>query len=320
MAKIQYLKNKDGDIVFPVTHERSVKGSDGVLLERKLTDLWNAISDSSSYSVISESNYNRLVSLDDVDPYRWYFVKFDDSDDLNGIYIGTICAAKYSEKDGGVSFGDHGKSAYELAQDEGFEGTIQEWLNSLVGPAGITSVEVSSDNEGAEGNPTVTRTFQNGVLSIHFSGIKGRTGTRGPAGVNEVAIGVDDLPGQARAVATLDDGILSIYFYGLKGDTGEPGTNNAEILVVNALPQTPSTDTLNKVYWVRNSQTGYYDQYVTQRVGNELSWVQMGSTEIDLSDYVRKDSEVWLTREEFDALEIKDTTVTYNIYEVVSDV
>ncbi len=323
MAKIQYLKNGDGDIIFPVTHERSVKDVNGVLLETKLGNIWDAINNTSGYSVISSSDYEGLISSGNIEPFRWYFVHFDGASELAGIYIGSICAAKYSEKDGGVSFGDHGKSAYELAVDGGFSGTIQEWLDSLVGadgPVGVTSIDVSSDGEGSEGEPRVTSTFEDGVLSIHFSGIKGKTGNRGATGVENVVVGVDDLPGQARAVATVNDGVLSIYFYGLKGDIGEPGRNNAEVVIVNELPQPPSANTINKVYWVMNNQTGYYDQYVTQRVGDQWSWVQMGSTEIDLSDYVRKDSEVWLTREEFDALEIKDTTVTYNIYEVVSDV
>lgn len=323
MAKIQYLKDGDGSIVFPVTHERAVKDRNGMLLETKLENIWNAITSVSGYSVVSLSNYNRLVSSDAIEPFRWYFVQFDGSDELAGIYIGNICAAKYSEKDGGVSFGDHGKSAYELAIDEGFVGTLQDWLDSLTGPPGspgVTSVEVSSDNEGADGSPVVTKTFTNGVLSIHFSGIKGRTGTRGPAGVEEVTVNVDDLPGQARAVANVLDGVLTISFYGLKGDVGDPGMNNAEVYIVNELPQPPSDRTLNKVYWVYNNSTGYYDQYVTQRLADNWDWVQMGSTEIDLADYVRKDSEVWLTREEFDAIPVKDTTVTYNIYEIVSDV
>lgn len=38
MAKIQYLKNEDV-IVYPVTHERAVRDSNGVLLENKLKNL-----------------------------------------------------------------------------------------------------------------------------------------------------------------------------------------------------------------------------------------------------------------------------------------
>ena len=39
---------------------------------------------------------------------------------------------------GGGSAGANGKSAYEIAVDNGFSGTEQEWLASLVGPSGET--------------------------------------------------------------------------------------------------------------------------------------------------------------------------------------
>lgn len=324
MAKIAYLGDSDG-IVFPVTHERAVKGADGELLESKLYKINNAILSSSKYQVISQRDYDALVDTGNVDPYKWYFVNDDYTDRLRAIYLGSILATSRNDAagEGEVVFGINGKSAYELAIDEGFVGTIQEWFDSLIGergPAGVDSIVATSDNEGSEGDPSVTTTFEDGVLSIHFSGIKGKTGTRGPAGVETVNVNVDDLPGQARAVANVSDGVLTISFYGLKGDVGDPGMNNAEVYIVEELPQPPSDRTLNKVYWVYNNETGYYDQYVTQRLADHWAWVQMGSTQIDLADYVRKDSEVWLTREEFDALPVKDVTVTYNIYEVVSDV
>lgn len=322
MAKIQYLRNGDGDIVFPVTHERAIKDKDGNLLEDKLNALYNAISDTSGYIVTDVSGYATLRSLGHIDQHKWYFVSDDDNGELRSIYIGYICAASYNARLGVVTFGDTAKSAYDLAQDEGFTGTLQEWLNSLVGPpgpAGVDDINVSVDGD-ASLDPTVTTDFTDGVLSIHFSNLKGRTGTRGPAGVETAQVTVDALSGNPRAVADVNDGVLTISFYGLKGEQGIPGTNNAETIIVDALPQPPTDRTLNKVYWVMNSETGYYDQYVTQRLGDSWTWVRLGSTEIDLADYVRKDSEVWLTREEFDALPVKDLSVTYNIYEMASDV
>lgn len=37
--------------------------------------------------------------------------------------------------------GANGKSAYELAVENGYKGTMQEWLNSLIGPSGKTPVK-----------------------------------------------------------------------------------------------------------------------------------------------------------------------------------
>ena len=55
---------------------------------------------------------------------------------------------------GGGQAGENGKSAYELAVENGFTGTVEEWLLSLVGPAGVgengkSAYEVYCDsNEG----------------------------------------------------------------------------------------------------------------------------------------------------------------------------
>ena len=48
--------------------------------------------------------------------------------------------------------GDEGKSAYQVAVDNGFEGTVAEWLASLVGAPGKSAYQVAVDNgfEGTE--------------------------------------------------------------------------------------------------------------------------------------------------------------------------
>ena len=48
-------------------------------------------------------------------------------------------AKKYTDKSiAGAEGALSGKSAYEIAVDNGFEGTEKEWLDSLVGVSGIT--------------------------------------------------------------------------------------------------------------------------------------------------------------------------------------
>jgi hypothetical protein len=44
-----------------------------------------------------------------------------------------------------------GKSAYELAVDNGFEGTEQEWLASLKGPQGIQGEQGPKGETGETG-------------------------------------------------------------------------------------------------------------------------------------------------------------------------
>lgn len=97
-----------------------------------------------------------------------------------------------------VNRGPRGYSAYEIAVQDGFEGTEEEWLLSLqgeegpegpqgeqgiqgeTGPAGVTSAEVSVD--GTSGEPSAQATVENGVLNIQFSGLKGEQGPAGPQG------------------------------------------------------------------------------------------------------------------------------------------
>ncbi|AXH66314.1 hypothetical protein SEA_SATIS_155 [Streptomyces phage Satis] len=56
--------------------------------------------------------------------------------------------------DGGGGGGADGKSAYEVAVEEGFTGTVDEWLASLVGepgPQGIQGVPGADGEDGAQG-------------------------------------------------------------------------------------------------------------------------------------------------------------------------
>ena len=80
-----------------------------------------------------------------------------------------------------------------------------------------------------------------------------------------------------------------------------------------------SSSTQNKVYLVGNEDDETKLQYMTSFDGTNYSWVLMGSTDIDLSEYQRKDDEVWLTEDEFAALAVKDPTKTYNVYEEVNE-
>ena len=81
------------------------------------------------------------------------------------------------ELGGGSGSGAAGKSAYEIAVDNGFVGTETEWLESLNGKQGATftpyvssSGELSWTNDGDKKNPATVN-------------IKGSKGDRGDSGV-----------------------------------------------------------------------------------------------------------------------------------------
>lgn len=82
--------------------------------------------------------------------------------------ITTLALAKaYTDEVAGSGVkGDPGKSAYQIAVENGFQGTEQEWLDSLIGPTG------PKGDKGDQGLP--------GIQGIQ--GPKGETGPQGPKG------------------------------------------------------------------------------------------------------------------------------------------
>ena len=82
MAKIQYLKDSEGSIVFPVTHERAVKDRNGVLLEDKLKAMM-------MYRNIYLADYEDLVDRELCDLHTFYFVFDNTTGDLLKICIGN---------------------------------------------------------------------------------------------------------------------------------------------------------------------------------------------------------------------------------------
>ncbi|MFB7043734.1 hypothetical protein ACFCY4_36405, partial [Streptomyces sp. NPDC056294] len=76
---------------------------------------------------------------------------------------------------GGGTTGLDGASAYEIAVEQGYEGTVEEWLASLVGPEGPQGGPGPTGQAGAAG-PAGPEGAQGPV------GAAGPTGPQGPAG------------------------------------------------------------------------------------------------------------------------------------------
>lgn len=85
--------------------------------------------------------------------------------------------------------GPRGYSAYEIAVNNGFEGTEEEWLASLKGDTGETGAT------GAKGDtPLITATKENGVTTICVDGKHIATvndGTNGTDGVTVTNVTAD---------------------------------------------------------------------------------------------------------------------------------
>lgn len=132
-----------------------------------------------------------------------------------------------------------GESAYELAVANGFVGTEQEWLDSLVGPTGpqgpqgIQGVEGPAGPQGEQGltgpqGPQGIQGIQGATGPVGPQGIQGETGPVGPEGPQgvqgpsgddayEVAVAEGFVGTRVEWLASLEGP------QGPKGDTGDAG-------------------------------------------------------------------------------------------------
>lgn len=117
--------------------------------------------------------------------------------------------------------GEDGKSAYQIAVENGFEGTEEEWLESLQGPPGKDGAPGPVGPPGADG--------KNGEPGPQ--GSPGRDGEQGPPG-QPGKDGADGAPGPAGADGksayqiAVDNGYTGTeaeWLVSLKGEPGTPG-------------------------------------------------------------------------------------------------
>lgn len=94
--------------------------------------------------------------------------------------ITTLALAKaYTDEVAGSGVkGDPGKSAYEIAVEQGFTGTEQEWLSSLKGPKGDQGEQGVQGEQGIQG-PTGEKGDVGPVGPAGEQGPKGDTGAPG---------------------------------------------------------------------------------------------------------------------------------------------
>ena len=132
--------------------------------------------------------------------------------------------------------GDPGDSAYQIALNNGFTGTQQEWLNTLKGPKGDTGPQGQVGPTGLQGRPgtdgkdgssayqiAVANGFQgteqDWLNSLHggAKGDKGDKGDRGQDGKSAYQVAIEH-----GFTGSQEEWLASLK--GEKGDKGDPGT------------------------------------------------------------------------------------------------
>lgn len=126
----------------------------------------------------------------------------------------------------GTGSGADGKSAYEIAVENGFEGTEEEWLASLKGEDGAdgtngASVTVISVERSPEDGGENVVTFSDGTTLTVLNGTKGSRGLQGASiTVSQVGESVDD---GGENIVKFSDGTILTVKNGSKGSQGEQG-------------------------------------------------------------------------------------------------
>ena len=121
--------------------------------------------------------------------------------------------------------GDNGKSAYELAKENGFAGTVAEWLASLKGLQGYKGdkgdkgLQGDTGEQGLKGD-TGEQGLKGDVGAQGLKGEKGDTGVQGIKG-DTGAQGIKGDTGEQGPKGETGE-------QGLKGDTGEKGDTGAQ--------------------------------------------------------------------------------------------
>ncbi|WP_295218394.1 hypothetical protein [Ruminococcus sp.] len=173
----------------------------------------------------------------------------------------TQLLKKISEK------GKDGKSAYEIAVENGFVGTETEWLESLKGIDGKDGINGKDGADGAPGQ----------------DGIDGQNGADGHDGVN----GIDGKSAYEIAVANGFIGTESEWLESLQGKDGRDGVDGKD--------GTDGTDGKSAyIIAVEHGFTGTETEWLTSLKGADGKDGADGqpgkdASEVDLSNYATKD-------------------------------
>ena len=113
--------------------------------------------------------------------------------------------------------GQDGASAYELALAAGFDGSLQDWLASLVGPQGDPGQDGAPGEDGAPGRDGVDG--QDGA-----PGVPGADGADGLTPTFTVGTVTTGAPGTDAEVAVTGGPDYELSFTIPRGAQGDPGT------------------------------------------------------------------------------------------------
>lgn len=119
---------------------------------------------------------------------KWLSDEIDEKANSNDVYTKAESDAKFALIGAGGTSGANGLSAYELAVQNGYEGTVTEWLASLQGQDGVDGVnglDGTNGLDGVDGLSAYQIAQNNGFVGTEeewLASLKGETGETGATG------------------------------------------------------------------------------------------------------------------------------------------
>ncbi|MDT0553971.1 hypothetical protein RM519_11985, partial [Urechidicola sp. P050] len=235
--RITILQGSDsGSIVYTETHVKNTNANGLVTLE-----------------IGTGTTLNEFSAIDWSDGP--YFIR-NETDPLGGVsytIVGTsellsVPYALFALNGGGAGTdGADGKSAYEVAVENGFAGTEADWLLSLQGADGADGNDGTDGTNGADGKSAYEVAVDDGFVGDETAwlaslqgadgtnGTDGATGPQGPQGDPGVdgadgADGSNGIDGKSAYQIAVDDGFIgdeTAWLASLQGPDGTNGTDGA---------------------------------------------------------------------------------------------
>lgn len=221
----------------------------------------------------------------------------------NNKLVGTLSSGGTVIGGVGTVFGKDGKSAYEIAVKNGFEGTEAEWIASLHGVSGrpgvgIAKVEQVATSDMDSGTNVMQITLTDGTRQTflvkngskgsqgdaftysdftdeQLAALKGEKGDKGDRGISGVYVGTDDMPDDCN-VQVDPEGIVTdlselendIFMY-----VDEQVELNAKIIDIGYFD---SLEELRRLVF-SNLQLGKTYQFVLYDTENKINGIFIGS-------------------------------------------
>lgn len=170
---------------------------------------------------------------------KWLSDKIDEKANSNDVYTKAESDAKFALIGAGGTSGANGLSAYELAVQNGYEGTVTEWLASLQGQDGVDGVN------GLDGLSAYQIALNNGFVGTEEEWLASLHGADGTS----ASVTADDVLAKIKTVDGANSGLDADTLDGLQASDFAPATHtHTEYATVTALNDKADVDHVHSGY------------------------------------------------------------------------